>query len=245
MSLDRATLRSVIVAVGIAAAGFLVGNGFVRAKAADRYVTVKGVSEREVRADLAVWPLHLVGADNDLAIANAKLTKSTADVRAFLIRHGVDTSQIQVADFSASDALASQMSGDRKPTNRFVVHQTLLVRSNQPEKVMAASQQIGELAAIGVVISSGSSDYGSGGGPSFVFTDLAKLKPEMIAEATSRAREAATQFAKDSRSDVGSIRQASQGIIEILARDQAPGIEESSQIAKVVRVVVTIDYYLR
>src|SRR6266536_2701991 len=124
MNMDRATVQATILAVGIAAAGFLAGNGFVRAKAADRYVTVKGVSEREVRADLAIWPLHLVGADNDLAEANAKLGKSVADVRAFLVRHGVDTSQMQMAGFSATDAFASQYAPERKPTNRYVVHQT-------------------------------------------------------------------------------------------------------------------------
>jgi hypothetical protein len=245
MTLDRATIPSIILAAGIAAAGFLAGNGFVRAKAADRFVTVKGVSEREVRADLAIWPLHLVGADNDLAAANAKLSRNTASVRAFLARHGVDTSQIQLSGFSVTDALANQYAPERPPTNRFVVHQTLLVRSTRPDTVLAASQRIGELAAIGVVVSSGINEYGGGGGPTFVFTGLNKLKPEMIADATARAREAAEQFAKDSRSELGAIRQANQGIFEILPRDQAPGMDESDQIAKIVRVVATIDYYLR
>ena len=246
MTLDRATLRSAIVAAGIALAGILVGNGFVRAKAADRYVTVKGVSEREVKADLAIWPLHLVGADNNLATANAKLNKSASDVRAFLARHGVDTTQIQMTNFSATDLLANQYGPNRTPPNRYIVHQTVLVRSTRPDQVLAASQQVGELAAIGVIISSGDGgDGGAGGGPTFVFSGLNKLKPEMIADATARAREAATQFARDSHSDVGAIRQANQGVFEILARDQAPGISESSQIAKIVRVVSTIDYYLR
>ena len=62
MTVDRLTLPTVILAVGVALAGLLAGNGFARARAGDRFVTVKGVSEREVRADLAIWPLHLVGA---------------------------------------------------------------------------------------------------------------------------------------------------------------------------------------
>jgi len=245
MTVDRLTLPAVVLAVGVALAGLLAGNGFARARAGDRFVTVKGVSEREVRADLAIWPLHLVGADNDLAAANAKLTKSIVGVRDFLARHGVDTSQIQMTDFSATDAYANQYASDRKPANRYVVHQTVLVRSSRPDQVLAASQQIGELAAIGVVISSGAEFGANSGGPTFVFSGLNKLKPEMIADATARAREAASQFARDSRSQLGGIRQANQGIFEILPRDQAPGINESSQIAKVVRVVSTIDYYLR
>jgi hypothetical protein len=245
MTVDRLTIPAVVLAVGVALAGLLAGNGFARARTGDRFVTVKGVSEREVRADLAIWPLHLVGADNDLAAANAKLTKSIVGVRDFLARHGVDTSQIQMTDFSATDAYANQYASDRRPANRYVVHQTVLVRSSRPDQVLAASQQIGELAAIGVVISSGAEFGANSGGPTFVFSGLNKLKPEMIADATARAREAASQFARDSRSQLGGIRQANQGVFEILARDQAPGINESSQIAKVVRVVSTIDYYLR
>ena len=244
MGIERATVRALILAVGMALAGLLAGNGVARARAADRYVTVKGVSEREVRADLAIWPLHLVGADNDLTMANAKLTKSIAGVRAFLLKHGIDTSQIQMTDFSATDAYANQFVDEQKVKNRYVVHQTVLVRSNHPDQVLAASQQIGELAAVGVPISSGNDDGGRGG-PTFIFSGLNQLKPAMIADATARAREAATQFARDSRSDLGGIRQANQGVFEILPRDQAPGIGESGQIAKVVRVVATIDYYLR
>lgn len=245
MSLDRTITGAAIVGLGIALGGLLAGNGFARARAADRFVTVKGVAEREVRADLAIWALRVVGADNDLSVANAKVAKSVAGVRDFLVRHGMDTSQIQISEFSVTDALANQYGPERAPANRYVVHETVILRSSKPDQVLAASQQISELAAIGVVISSGA-EYGpGGGGPTFVFSGLNKLKPEMIADATARAREAANQFARDSRSDIAGIRQANQGVFEILPRDQAPGITESSQIAKVVRVVSTIQYYLK
>jgi hypothetical protein len=245
LSTDRAALPAAIVALGIASAGLLVGNGFVRARAADRYVTVKGVAEREVKADLAIWPLRVVGADNDLSAANGKVASSVVGVRTFLVRHGIDTSQVQLTEFAVNDAYASQMGSDRKPANRYVIHQTMLVRSTQPERVLATSQQVSELAAIGVAISSGN-EYGPGGsGPTFVFSGLNQLKPAMIADATARAREAAAQFARDSHSQLGDIRQANQGVFEILPRDQAAGITEASQIAKIVRVVATIDYYLK
>jgi hypothetical protein len=127
-----------------------------------------------------------------------------------------------------------------------VIRQTLIVRSAKPDEVLAASQQIGELAAIGVVISSGSGgEFGPGSGPTFVFTGLNKLKPPMIAESTQRAREAAEQFAKDSHTGLGGIRHATQGVFEILPRDQAQGITEESQIAKIVRVVSTVEYFLK
>ena len=237
------TIRSVIMAVAITLAGFLAGNGFARARSADRYVTVKGVSEREAKADVAIWPLSVVGADNTLAAAHAKLATSITGVRQFLARNGIDTAQIELTGFSVSDALAQEYGPERQPTNRYVIRQTLMVRSQRPDLVLAASQRIGELAAIGVVVSS--PDRGSGGGPTFVFTGLNKLKPPMIAEATARAREGAEQFARDSHSDLAGIRRANQGVFEILPRDQAPGIGAESQINKLVRVVSTVEYLLK
>ena len=238
-SLDRTLLSAAVIALGLTLGGFAVGNGFARARSSDRFVTVKGVAEREVRANLAIWPLRVVGADNDLAAANAKVTKNVAGVREFLARHGVDTSQVQLAEFTVHDALANEYAPERQPANRYIIRQTMVVRSNQPDKVLAASQQVSELATIGVVVSSGTGE--SGGGPTFVFSQLNQLKPAMIADATARAREAAEQFARDSHSPLGAIRQANQGVFEILARDQAPGISEEGQINKVVRVVSTID----
>ncbi|HXD48233.1 MAG TPA: SIMPL domain-containing protein [Gemmatimonadaceae bacterium] len=245
MTIHRATWSAAIVAVGIALGGLFAGNGFARGRTAERFVTVKGVAEREVKADLAIWPLHIIGADDNLAAANAKLAASVAGVRQFLAKHGIDTSQVQLSGFSVSDANANQFNAERRPGSRYVIHQTMIVRSTRPEQVLAASQAVSELAATGVAISSGN-EYGpAGGGPTFVFSGLNTLKPTMIADATARAREAAEQFARDSHSDLGAIRQANQGVFEILPRDQAPGITEESQIAKTVRVVSTIDYYLK
>lgn len=70
-------------------------------------------------------------------------------------------------------------------------------------------------------------------------------QPAMIAEATAAAREAAEQFARDANADVGDLRRANQGVFEIRARDQAMGITEAQQPGKSVRVVSTVEYYLR
>jgi hypothetical protein len=243
--LDRSLIRAGILAVGVALGGLLVGVGVARVRASDRFVTVKGVSEREVRADIAIWPLHVTGADNDLTAAHAKLVRSIAGVREFLVRHGIDTTQVELTGFGVQD-LTNMFRGDRPPANRFIVQQTLLVRSTRPDQVLEASQKIGELATIGVVVSSGAGgEYGGRGmGPTFLFTKLNELKPAMIAEATARAREAADQFARDSRSRLGGIRRANQGIFEIVGREQAPGIMSEGQVAKLVRVVSTVEYYL-
>ena len=244
MSVEQSmTVRALIIAVGIAIAGFLIGHGFAQSRQADRYVTVKGVAERDVQADLAIWPLRIVAADNDLSAAQAKLQTSVQKIMQFLAAQKVDTSLATLMNFEVSDAFANQYGGAERAPTRYVIRQTVVVRSTNPASVLAASQHVGELVSSGVVLSSGGG--GGGGGPTFVFTGLNKLKPSMIADATARAREAAQQFAADSRSELGAIRQANQGVFEILPRDQADGISEESQVAKTVRVVSTVDYSLR
>lgn len=239
--MNRDLIRSLVLAAGIALAGFLAGNGLARARSADRFVTVKGISEREVSADAAIWPLQISAADNDLGAAHASVETSLRRVREFLAKQGLDSSSIQLQNFSVNDANVNQYGGARV-TSRYVIRQTLVLRSNDPARVAAASQRVAELVTAGVVLSSGG-EYGSGG-PTYVFTKLNDLKPQMIGEATARAREAAEQFARDSKSGLGGIRRANQGVFEILPRDQAPGIFEGGQIQKTVRVVSTVEYFL-
>jgi uncharacterized protein len=238
----RSTLPAGLLALGLVLSGWLIGDGFAKGRASDRFVEVKGLAEREVTADLALWPLRYVSTGDDLGAAQAQITRSTRQVLAFLTRHGIDTSSVQLQALEVSDAFANRFPGERAGP-RYVIQQTVMVRSKNPAMVMAASQKVSELVGEGVVLSS-SGEYGVGG-PTFLFTRLNQLKPSMVKEATGNARAAAEQFAADSRSGLGSIRQANQGVFVILPRDQAPGINEGAQLEKVVRVVSTVQYFLR
>lgn len=231
------------LALGLVAAGWLIGRGFEASRAADRYVTVKGVAERLVKADLALWPIQLAASDDVLTRAQAQLDANVARVTRFLLANGIDTTEVELQGLRVTDALANPYRPAGQPGNRYVVRQTVLVRSGDPDRVRAAGQKVGELVGAGVVLSSGE-EYGPGG-PTYVFKGLNNLKPVMIAEATSEARKAAEQFAKDSRSRLAGIRRANQGVFVILPRDEAPGITEPSQIVKTVRVVSTVEYRLR
>lgn len=238
---NRQLAAALIVAVGLTLSGWFVGNGFYKSRLGNRFVTVKGVSEKEVEADLALWPLRFTAASNDLGKAQGQIDKNIAKTLEFLDSRGVDTSQAERQGLRVNDAMADPYRSG-PISSRFTVTETLMVRSSDPVTVLEAGQQIGELVNAGVVVSSGQ-EY-QGGGPTFLFTRLNDLKPEMIAEATARAREAAEQFAADSGSDLQGIRQANQGVFVILPRDQAPGIMEHTQLNKTVRVVSTIQYYL-
>ena len=181
-------LSPLIIGIGMALAGWFVGHGFVSARLTDRYVTVKGISEREARADLALWPIRLVTTDNDLARAQERMSEHVRRVREFLTRHGLDGARAALQRLEVRDAYANQYGDASKIRDRSAIQQTLMVRSDNPETVAAVSQLAGELVSAGIVFSSEDDSTGAGG-PRFVFTKLNDLKPAMIAEATARARE--------------------------------------------------------
>ena len=238
---ENSTLRTMILAVAIVFAAGLLSRGIVQFRLADRYVSVKGVAERDVVADVGIWPLRFVAAADLLESARDKIETDRRRVTAFLMRAGLDSSAISLRSLEVLDAEANRYS-QGPVRSRYIVNMTLVVRSNDVERLGRASQSIGELVAAGVVLSAG--EYG-GGGPTYLFTRLNDLKPEMLAESTANARKAAQQFALESGSKVGAIRRAYQGVFEILPRDQARGIDQSSEIRKVLRVVSTLEYYLQ
>lgn len=238
----------VVLALSVALAGWFVGMGVQNVRTADRFVTVKGVAEREVKADLALWPIQLAVTDNDLAAAQTRLSQNETRVIAFLRANGIDSTQIELQTLRVTDILANPFRGEQRAGTRFILQQTVNVRSDDPIRVQATSQKVGELVNAGVVLTSGP-EWGPGG-PSYLFRKLNDLKPAMIAEATAEARKAAEQFAKDSHSRLGGIHRANQGVFVILPRDaagsdQGPGIAEATQMYKIVRVVSTVEYQLR
>jgi uncharacterized protein len=228
---------ALILALGIAGAGFLVGRGFELGRSADRYVTVKGLAESFVKADLAVWPLRITATGNLLARVQDRIDGDLDTITEFLTQRGIDADGIQPQRVEVTDLLAQPYRPEGVGDNRFIIAQTVIVRTEQVDRVAELNRQTGELVKRGVVLT-------DTGGPTYLFTRLNEIKPEMLAEATRNAREAAEQFAADSGSEIAEIRRASQGLFEILPRDPAPGLMEQNQLDKKIRVVSTIEYRL-
>lgn len=240
MSSPRLVLPAFLLGLGTAIAGALIAQALPRIRPPERLVTMKGIAEREVVADTALWPIAFSATADDLVTAQATLAKSRGIVSEFLARHGIEASSVQVQRLTVRDRQASDY-GDAQSRTRYVLRQTLMVRSNDAAKVRATSQAVGELVEAGVVLGA-ENEYRDG--PTYLFTKLNDLKPEMIREATAAARRAAEEFGRDSGARVGAIRRASQGLFEILPRDRAPGADEAEQMNKTVRVVSTIDFEL-
>lgn len=231
-------IAAALVGAGLVAAGWFVGEGFRQGRTAERVVTVKGLAEREVRADLALWPMRFVATSDDLAEAQATLARAEAAVLAFLAAGGVPRDAIEVQGIDVTDLLA-QAYRSGPVESRYILGENLMVRFADVDTIKALSQDVGRLVEAGVVLTSEGLR-----GPFYLFTGLNDVKPGMIAEATANARAGAEQFASDSGSTIQGIQRASQGLFQILPRDNAPGQSEELQVTKTVRVVTTIDYRL-
>jgi hypothetical protein len=234
-------IAAIILALGVAFAGWQIGRGFAEGRSDDRYVVMKGLAERDVRADLAIWPLALTRTGPELATVQTGLEQDLAATTAFLLEQGFEEAEITRQAPQVTDLLAQPYRPEGAESNRFILSQTLLVRTADVERMLALSRDLGELVGRGVTVGAGG---GPSSGPTYIFTRLNDIKPEMIAEATESARAAAEQFAEDSDSEVGAIRQASQGLFAIEPRDAVPGLPGDAQVDKRVRVVSTIEFFL-
>jgi len=224
---------SAILAAGLMVGGFALGDGLRRAHRADRAVTVRGLAERNVIADLATWTIAYSATAGDLAGAQAGVDRDTVQIRAFFKDLGFPGDALQPTGVNVSQ------SSDQGVT-RYTVRQRISLRSNDIKRAEAAVRRQFDLVKRGVMLDEGS-------GMAYTFTRLNDIKPAMVAEATRDARAAAEQFAKDSGSQVGAIKSATQGYFSIDSRDgdSGGGWGVADTPYKKVRVVTTVDFYLK
>ncbi len=239
-----AAILGLLIGAGVALGGYFVGRGFATARANERYVTVKGLVERNVKADLGVWTISYTAAAAQLADANTANQQDQTIVMTFAQAHSFLAGEIEVQPTTVTDTLANQ-SDNRAPNlaQRYLIKGGIKIRSTKVDQISQASQATGDLVKQGVVLGE---NYPQA--PQYFYTKLNSIRPEMLADATRSARSVAEQFAEDSHSRLGPIRRASQGVFEITGRDassdSSAGNDEQGSIDKKVRLVSTIDYYL-
>lgn len=227
-----------MLGLSIAFTGIQIADGLQNFRNYERYVTMKGLAQRDVVADLALWPISYSETGDDLTLLQNKMELNGQKVVAFLKKHGLNDDEIELQQVKVQDLLA-QNYRQNFIGSRYVLTQNYLVRTNNIDDINKASKDLGSLIKQGVVFANNSATA-----PTYMFTKLNELKPDMIAEATQNAKEGAEQFAEHSGQDVGDIKYASQGVFQILPRDQTYSLPEAQQINKTVRVVSTIQFYL-
>lgn len=221
--------------MGTALLGWFIYLGIAAFANKDRYVSVRGLAEREVKADHVIWPIVYKTTGNDLQKLHAHINTVGRDISQFLTSNGIETKEISLGAPQIIDVHADRYAGsDARLRDRYNVTFVVTVASNKVDVVRSLISRVGELLQKGIAISA--NEYGTN--VEYEFQSLNKIKPQMIEEATRNAREAADKFAKDSGSDLGKIRQATQGVFSIEDRDQY------SPYIKNVRVVTSVSYFL-
>jgi hypothetical protein len=233
---DTGWIKILLLSGSIALAGYFVGNMHKTGQKFDRYVQVKGLSEREVPADLAVWPMNVTLTGNELAPLKRQLEQQINTVYQFFLDQGFTEEELTKGITNINDTRADIYNRTNPPPeNRYIAISELTVRTKDVAKLQKALTESLDLIAKDILLGSKNSWRPI----EYIFTGLNDLKPSMIEEATKNAREVAEKFARDSEAQVGEIRIARQGLFTIEDRDQ-----NTPQI-KIVRVVSTIDFQLK
>ncbi len=227
----------ICIAVAIIISGFFVKDGMKSFRSADRIVKVKGLAQKEVIADLGVWSLKHTRTGNDLQIVQIGMDENKKKIIDFLKKSDFSEDEIEYLPLESQDLLSQAYRPQGAEMGRYILSQTIMVRSDDIEKVGNVVNRIDTLLRQGVTLINTPP-------PRYVFRGLNDIKPQMLAEAISNAKDGADEFAKASGQKVGDIKYAYQGVFQILPRDEGLPIPESAQKNKIVRVVSTVDFYL-
>ena len=236
-----AVLPAIIVGLclvlGLALGGYFVGKGAARFRSDVRIVTVKGLVEREVKADQAVWTLGLRRASENLQDAHARISADRDAAVAFLRKQGFAEAEIERQPTRTVDKLAREY-GQPQAADRFRYVVTV-------DLVRTALGVTEELLKAGVVLDG---EREGAANPRYVVSKFNDLRPQLLADATKNARATAQQFAADSGAQVGGIRSANQGSIQIFGmdgNDESGPFSPTSTPMKRIRVVSTFEFELR
>lgn len=220
--------------LGLIVLGYFISSSVYRLKALDRTVTVKGLAERDVPANIAIWPIRFRVTDNDLSTVVSTVQRNNALIMEFLRENGFTETEISVSAPAILDRQAQKYTDSTKGLFRYLATSIITVYTSKVELVRQSMQKLVELAKQGIAIAG--KDYQTK--TEYLFTKLNDLKPAMIEEATRKGREVAEKFAQDSKSRLGKIKRARQGQFSIKDRDS------NTPYIKKIRVVSTLEYYL-
>ena len=220
MKVDNLVKSAVILSIGIVIASVFIARAASEMKSNERYVTVKGLAEREVKANKVIWPIAFNDVSNNLNSLYESIESKNKTIVDYLKKNGIKDSEINISSPSVFDRMAQSYVADN-------------VTATDVDKVMKLMSKQSELLKLGIAVGSNYENR-----VQYLYTSLNDLKPEMIEEATKNARQVADKFAEDAECDLGSIKYANQGQFSITEDSNTPHIKQ-------IRVVTTVDYFLK
>ena len=218
--------------IGLIVGSILLGNAIKAVRADDRVVSVKGLCEREVKADRVICPFAYKEGGDNLQELYVTIEKKNRIISDFLKEAGIADADISVAAPKVLDTRTEWSGSQNRYT--YIVTSVVTVCTDKVDEIIQLQSRQGELLQKGIAMAN-NWEYQ----PVYSFTQLNDIKPSMIETATKNARETAEKFAADSESKLGKIKRATQGQFSITDRDS------NTPYMKNVRVVTSVDYYLK
>jgi uncharacterized protein len=220
----------------------ILGMAWVSSHAEPKTLSVTGSAKKELRSDLIVWDATISVNKPDLASAYDQLKTSSDKTLAFLKAGGVPDSQVQLLSIKVQKNFVRDGKGNlTDQISSFDLSQSVEVTSNDVDRVADLSRSATGLIKDGVLLESES--------PSYLYTKLADLKIEMLAEATRDATERARQIAENSGARLGALVDAKMGVMQINAihsNDVSDsGNNDTSSLEKEITAVVSARFQLK
>lgn len=222
------------IMAGLIVLGMMFPRAVEKFRSYDRTVNVKGLCEKEVKADKVIWPVVYKVMANDIQSIYDQTDRSNETIVDFLKAGGIDVSEITVSVPQISDKFANEY-GNNDRAYRYIATNVITVYTDKVDDVLSLMSKQSDLLKKGIVTGGNTWENPV----EFKYEGLNEIKPAMIEEATMNAREAAEKFAKDSESRLGKIKTANQGTFTIENRDS------NTPYIKKVRVVTSVTYYLK
>lgn len=227
-------LAATILSLGIIIMGLCLKAGMDNFTEKDRKVTVKGLSEQEVKADKVTWPIVSKELGDNLPELYDRIAHKQNTIKSFLQKNGIKASEISIGAPKVIDLSADQYNSTNH-AYRYNVTLVITVTSRNVDLVRSIIARQGELLKQGIAIVAADYDQQT----NYEYVSFKKMKPKMMAEAIENAEQTAKQFAKNSNSKLDKIVSADQGQFSIDDRDA------NTPYIKRVRVVTTVTYSLK
>ncbi len=227
------------LAVGLVLASIIFAWAYTRTKSVDQTITVTGSARKRIQSDLIVWRANVSYQSAQLAEAYSSLKDKVPRVKAYMVSKGVPEDQIVVSSVTTRTLQAKNDQGEETGgINGYALTQTLEVRSNDVEKIAKISREVTELIDQGILLESQA--------PEYHYTKLGDLKIQMLAEAAKDAKVRAQQIATSTGSDVGSVRSAKMGVMQITPADSNEvsdyGMNDTTSFEKDITAVINVSF---
>lgn len=210
-------LNTIIIALAVVIAGYLLANGYKNRAKVSESISVTGAGEESFTSDLIVWRASFSKRNMDLKAAYAELNSDQKAIKSYLAKKGVKADELifEAVDIQKDFFYEYDANGQIRNTvfNGYVLTQNLKIQSKNVDLVENVSREVTELIDAGVELNSFT--------PEYYYTKLAQLKVKMIEAATKDAKNRAEKIALNAGGELGGLKNAEMGVFQITGENSS------------------------